>query len=214
MYTPPAFHETGLSAIHATMRACRLPTLVTATAEGLVATPLPLLFDAEEGEHGTLYGHLAKANAQARLAPVGEAMALFQGPAAYVTPSWYANKSVDGKVVPTWNYVAVHAYGPLEIFDDAARLADIVRRLTDRHEAGREAQWSVDDAPGDFIASMLKGIVGVRLPIARLDAKTKMSRNRRDVDRASVAAGLAASADARDRAAADFVPVAPKPGAV
>lgn len=211
MYIPPAFRETDLAAIHATIRACRLPTLVTNTAEGLIATPLPLLFDPEEGEHGTLYGHLAKANPQARLPAVGDAMALFSGPDAYVTPAWYANKPVDGKVVPTWNYVAVHAYGPLEIFDDAERLGGVVRRLTDRHEMGRDAPWSVDDAPADFIAAMLKGIVGVRLPITRLDAKTKMSQNRRDVDRAAVAAGLAASPDARDHAAAECVPVAPRP---
>jgi transcriptional regulator len=208
MYIPPAFRETDLTAIHATIRACRLPTLVTSTAEGLVATPLPLLFDAEEGEHGTLYGHLAKANPQARLAPQGDAMVLFQGPEAYVTPAWYENKPVDGKVVPTWNYVAVHAYGPLEIFDDAERLLAVVRRLTDAHEAGRAAPWAVDDAPAEFVGSMLKGIVGLRLPITRLDAKTKMSQNRKPVDRASVAAGLAASDDPRDRAAAAHVPVA------
>jgi transcriptional regulator len=207
MYIPPAFRETELSAIHATMRACRLPTLVTATAEGLVASPLPLLFDAGEGEHGTLYGHLAKANPQARLAAAGEAMVVFQGAEAYVTPAWYENKPVDGKVVPTWNYVAVHAYAPLEIFDDAERLLTIVRRLTDAYEAGRAEPWSVEDAPADFIASMLKGIVGLRLPISRLDAKTKMSQNRKPADRAAVAAGLVASDDPRDQAAAAHVPV-------
>lgn len=201
MYIPPAFRVTDLPAIHAALRAARLPTLVTTTGEGLVATPLPLLLEAEEGEFGTLYGHVAKANPQARLPALGEAMALFTGADAYVTPAWYANKPVDGKVVPTWNYVAVHAYGPLEVFDDGDRLLDVVRRLTDRHEAGRAEPWSVDDAPAAFIASMLKGIVGVRLPITRLDAKTKMSQNRPAADRAAVAAGLGASADPRDREA-------------
>lgn len=205
MYIPPAFRETDVPAIHATMRATRLPTLVTATDEGLLATPLPLLLDTEEGEFGTLYGHLAKANSQARLPARGEAMALFAGPDAYITPAWYGNKPVDGKVVPTWNYVAVHAYGPLDVFDDAARLRDVVQRLTDRHEAGRSEPWSVDDAPETFLASMLKGIVGVRLPIVRLDAKTKMSQNRDGADRVRVADGLAASADPWDRAAADWV---------
>jgi transcriptional regulator len=179
---------------------------VTTTAEGLVATPLPLLFDAEEGEHGTLYGHLARANPQARLPAIGEALALFAGPDAYVTPAWYGNKTIDGKVVPTWNYVAVHAYGPLEIFDDADRLRALVRRLTERHEAGRAEPWSIDDAPADFVGAMLRGIVGVRLPIARFDAKTKMSQNRPAADRAAVAAGLAASDDPRDRAAAARMP--------
>ena len=113
MYIPPAFHETGLPFIHKTIRAARLANLVTATANGLVCTPLPLLLDASEGEMGTLYGHVAKANPQWKEIPVGEALAIFMGPDAYVTPSWYENKGLDGKVVPTWNYVAVHTYGPV-----------------------------------------------------------------------------------------------------
>ena len=114
MYIPPAFRETDLPFIHETMRTAGLANLVTATATGLVCTPLPLFLNEREGEMGTLYGHVAKANPQWREAPVGEAMAIFMGPDAYVTSSWYEGKSRDGKVVPTWNYVAVHAYGPVE----------------------------------------------------------------------------------------------------
>ncbi|WP_448192550.1 FMN-binding negative transcriptional regulator [Azospirillum sp. sgz301742] len=206
MYIPPAFRETELPFIHETMRAAGLANLVTATANGLVCTPLPLFLDASEGEMGTLYGHMAKANPQWGEAPVGEAMAIFMGPDAYVTPSWYEGKSRDGKVVPTWNYVAVHAYGPVEFFQDADRLLAVVTRLTDLHEASHPRPWAVSDAPADFIQAQLRGIVGVRLPITRIDAKRKMSQNRNAEDRANVKEGLFGSADARERQAAALIP--------
>jgi len=206
MYIPPAFQETDLPFIHETMRAAGLASLVTATAKGLVCTPLPFILDDGEGAMGTLYGHVAKANPQWKERPEGEALAVFMGPDAYVTPSWYEGKSRDGKVVPTWNYVAVHAYGPVEFFEDADRLLDVVTRLTDRHEASRDRPWSVDDAPPDFIRAQLRGIVGVRMPIARLDAKRKMSQNRKPEDRAGVAEGLSGSADPWEREAGALVP--------
>jgi len=193
VYTPPAFRDDDRDSIHATIRGARLATLVTATADGLVATPLPLMIEPAEGEHGTLYGHVARANPQWRLAPIGAAMAVFMGPDAYVTPSWYASKREHGKVVPTWNYVAVHAYGPAEFFEDADRLLDVVTRLTRHHEAQRAEAWPVSDAPAPFIASQLKGIVGLRLPITRLEGKRKLSQNRSEADRAGVAAGLGES---------------------
>lgn len=206
MYVPPAFREDDPAALHEAMGAARLANLVTATAEGLVATPLPLLLAPEEGPHGTLYGHLARANPQWRLPPVGEAMALFQGPEAYVSPAWYPSKREHGKVVPTWNYVAVQAHGPVEFFEDADRLLEVVTRLTDRHERPRPEPWAVTDAPADFIRAHLKGIVGLRLPITRLEGKRKMSQNRTAADRAGVAAGLAASGCAADRAIAALIP--------
>lgn len=206
MYIPPAFRETDLPFIHETMRAAGLANLVTATADGMVCTPLPLFLNADEGDMGTLYGHVAKANPQWREAPMGEALAIFMGPDAYVTPSWYEGKSRDGKVVPTWNYVTVNAYGPVEFFDDAERLLDVVTRLTDLHEASRPRPWAVSDAPSDFIQAQLRGIVGVRLPITRIDAKRKMSQNRNVEDRANVKEGLSRSGDARERQAAALVP--------
>lgn len=206
MYIPPAFREDDPDALRRIIREARLATLVTATAEGLVATPLPLLLAPEEGPHGTLYGHVARANAQWKLPPQGEAMALFAGPDAYVTPSWYAAKREHGKVVPTWNYVAVHAYGPVAFFEDADRLLDVVTRLTVLHEAPRAAPWAVSDAPEAFVRAQLRGIVGLRLPIARIEGKRKMSQNRGAEDRAGVAAGLAASERASDRAAAALIP--------
>ena len=199
MYTPPAFREDDPAALAAIMREAGLSSLVTSTEEGLVATPLPLIFEASEGEFGTLYGHVAKANRQWQLQPTGEALVIFPGPDAYVTPSWYASKREHGKVVPTWNYVAVQAHGPVEFFEDAERLRDVVTRLTLRHEAARAEPWAVTDAPERFIDAQLRGIVGLRLPITRLFGKRKMSQNRPEADRAGVAAGLGASEREGDR---------------
>jgi transcriptional regulator len=206
MYIPPAFRDDDRMSLHATIRAARLCSFVTATTEGLIATPLPLLLDDAEGEHGVLYGHVARANPQWRSAPVGEAMAIFMGPDAYVTPSWYATKQATAKVVPTWNYVAVHAYGPVEFFDDADRLRDVVTRLTNLHEGTFAEPWAVTDAPDDFIRAQLRGIVGLRMPIARIDGKRKMSQNRSLDDRMGVAAGLAASDRPMDQAVATLIP--------
>jgi transcriptional regulator len=205
MYTPPAFRIDDRQSLFAAMHAAGLATLVTATAEGLMATPLPLLLDQTEGPHGTLYGHLARANPQGRLPATAEALAMFTGPDAYVTPSWYATKRETGRVVPTWNYVAVHAYGTLELFDDADRLLNLVRRLTEHHEAGRPMPWSVADAPEDFIRAQLRGIVGLRLQISRIEGKCKASQNRPAADREGVAAGLAASDRPADREMATLV---------
>ncbi len=210
MYTPPAFREDDPSILRQIIREARLSTLVTATHEGLQATPLPLFLDETEGEHGVLYGHLAKANPQWKTAPAGEALAIFMGPDAYITPSWYASKREHGKVVPTWNYAAVHAHGPVEFFEDEARLLQVVTRLTNLHEAPREQPWAVSDAPEPFIKSQLKGIVGMRLTITRIKGKRKMSQNRPDPDRQGVAAGLAESDRATDRLVATMIPIQPK----
>ena len=206
MYVPPAFREDDLATLHATMREARLANFVTATAKGLIATPLPLVLVPEEGPYGTLYGHLARPNPQWRLPPMGDAMALFMGPGAYVSPAFYPSKQEHGKVVPTWNYAAVHAYGPVEFFEDADRLLDVVTRLTNLHERPRAEPWAVTDAPEAFIGAQLRGIVGLRLPITRIDGKRKMSQNRSATDRAGVAAGLAASNRASDRAVAALIP--------
>lgn len=205
MYTPPAFREDDPAELRAIMREARLATLVTATAEGLVATPLPLFLDAGEGAFGTLYGHMARANPQWRLEPAGEALAIFAGPDAYVTPTFYPSKREHGKVVPTWNYAAVHAYGPVEFFEDEARLRDAVTRLTDLYERPRAEPWAMTDAPERFIEAQLRGIVGVRLPIARIEGKRKMSQNRPQADRDGVASRLGASDSEADRRVAALV---------
>lgn len=208
MHIPPVFRDDDIASMHQAIKDARLGTLVTATPGGLVGTPLPMLLDENEGDKGALYAHLARANPQWEAPAAGEAMAIFMGPDAYVTPSWYATKRETQKVVPTWNYVAVHAYGPVEFFDDTDRLLDIVRRLTDLHEQERSEPWMVSDAPADFIKAQLKGIVGLRLPITRLDGKRKLSQNCNAADRAGVIKGLAVSDRPADRVLSALIPEA------
>jgi transcriptional regulator len=201
MYNPPLFREERPEILHAIIREARLAILISAGADGVPeATHLPLQFVADEGAQGTLYGHLAKANPHWRgLAAAGRARAIFLGPEAYVSPSLYASKKEHGKVVPTWNYVAVHAIGAVEVFEDATRLHALVDQLTHHHEAPRADPWAVSDAPESFIASQLKGIVGLRMEIQSLIGKRKLSQNRSEQDRHGVIDGLAGSDDARDR---------------
>ena len=206
MYIPPAFREDDPHILHKLIRGAGLANLVTATADGPIATPLPLVLAQDEGEQGVLYGHVAKANMQWKTPVIGAALAIFMGPDAYVTPSWYASKAEHGKVVPTWNYVAVHAYGPVEFFEDETRLLAAVKRVTELHEGPRTTPWQVSDAPEAYIRSQLRGIVGLRLPISRLEGKRKMSQNRSAADRVGVAAGLADSDKATDRLVAGLIP--------
>ncbi len=193
MYLPPAFREDRIDVLHDTMRRPGLVTLVTLTSDGLIASHVPMLVDSEPAPYGTLLGHLASPNPQGRGAvPGSEALAIFHGPDAYITPSWYETKRQTGKVVPTWNYIAVHAYGPISFFDDRTRLLEIVTRLTKRQEQTRSHPWAVTDAPDDFIETMLRGIVGFTIPITRLEGKRKMSQNRPAQDVIGVIDGLTA----------------------
>ncbi|TLM81891.1 FMN-binding negative transcriptional regulator [Pseudarthrobacter sp. NamE2] len=179
--------------------------LVTMTGGGLLATLLPLVFEPSVGEHGALHGHLARNNPQALAPALGEAMAILQGPDAYISPSWYPSKAEHGRVVPTWNYSTAHVYGELRIHDDAGWLARHVRRLTGLHEGGRKHPWSVDDAPDKFIAGQLRAIVGVELMITRIEAKEKLSQNRSAADAAGVVAGLRAGGQEASAAAVERV---------
>lgn len=191
MYTPHAFKEDRLPVLHDAIERSGLATLVTVTSTGLVASHIPMLVDATRGPYGTLSGHLARANSQWREGTAdAEALAIFIGPETYVSPSWYATTQRTGKVVPTWNYVAVHAYGRVVFFDDPDRLRTIVTRLTNRHEAALPKPWHVTDAPEDFIEGQLKAIVGFEMVIARLEGKWKLSQNRPDDDRRGVIQGL------------------------
>ncbi|WP_047338158.1 FMN-binding negative transcriptional regulator [Pseudomonas protegens] len=200
MYLPRAFVDEDLARLQQLILGSRLATLVTWGALGLQASHLPLLLDPGQGANGTLYGHLAKANPQcAELAAGAEALVIFTGEDAYVSPSFYPSKAEHGKVVPTWNYVAVHAYGQPEVFSDPQRLLKVVGGLTERHEAGRPQPWQVTDAPADYLEGMLRAIVGFALPIQRLEGKRKLSQNRSAEDIAGVREGLAASADLRDQ---------------
>jgi transcriptional regulator len=191
MYIPPHFKEDRIGVLQDAIRSAGPATLISMTPDGLFASHAPLLLDPEPAPYGTLIGHLAKANPHVRLADEAmQTLVIFHGPNGYITPSYYVAKQEHGKVVPTWNYVAIHAYGRLEAFDDPALLLDVVTRLTDRHESPRAAPWAVSDAPSDFVQGMLRGIVGIRLPIARLEGKIKMSQNRPAADQSGVIDGL------------------------
>lgn len=207
MYTPRAFALDDLPEIQQLIQHTRLAQLVSVGEHGLQASHLPLLLNPDEGANGTLYGHMAKANRQWRdLQNGAEALVIFAGADAYVSPAFYPAKAEHGKVVPTWNYLAVHAYGKAEVFTDAERLLAVVSALTDRHEGGRPQPWAVSDAPADYIDGMLKAIVGFALPIERVIGKRKLSQNRSQADINGVRNGLAASEDLRDQTLARFIP--------
>ncbi|MEE4681424.1 FMN-binding negative transcriptional regulator [Pseudomonas alliivorans] len=194
MYTPAAFRDHETSRLHEQMNQTRLAILVTWNEGGLQASHLPLLLREDQGPNGTLYGHLARANLQWRqLETCAEALVIFPGEDAYVSPSYYPSKAEHGQVVPTWNYLAVHAYGKAETFSDPSRLRQLLDELTARHESGRAQPWSIDDAPAEYIAKMLGAIVGFVLPVQRLEGKRKLSQNRSATDMAGVRDGLAAS---------------------
>jgi transcriptional regulator len=167
--------------------------LITVTDQGMLATFLPLVFDPDEGEHGVLRGHVARNNGQWRQRPIGEALVIVHGPDAYITPSWYASKAEHGRVVPTWNYVTAHVYGPLLVHDDPVWVEALVRRLTTRHESSRPEPWSPDDAPENYFRGQLRAIVGLELPISRIEGKFKLSQNRSDADIEGVIEGLTAA---------------------
>ena len=200
MYLPSAFRQDDLAELHAQMQASPFALLTSAGAAGVLASHLPLLLAPDEGEFGTLYGHFARANPHWRdLQDDAEALAVFSGPDAYISPGWYPAKAEHGKVVPTWNYIAVHARGPVELIEEPERLLQIVSRLSDQHESGRERPWAVSDAPREYIDSMLRAIVGFTLPIRRLEGKWKLGQNRSAADQAGVRDGLAASTSPGDR---------------
>ena len=200
MYLPSAFRQDDLAELHAQMQASPFALLTSAGAAGVQASHLPLLLAPDEGEFGTLYGHFARANPHWRdLQDGAEALTVFSGPDAYISPGWYPAKAEHGKVVPTWNYIAVHARGPVELIEEPERLLQIVSRLSDQHESGRERPWAVSDAPRDYLDSMLRAIVGFALPIHRLEGKWKLGQNRSAADQQGVRDGLASSLSPGDR---------------
>ncbi len=206
MYQPEHHREDDLGVQHALIRAHPLGLLVTAGGGGLEANPIPFVLDAAAGRKGVLRGHLARANRQWRdFDPSIEALVVFQGAEAYITPSWYATKAETGKVVPTWNYTMVQAHGPLRVMDDADWLRRQVDALTRTQEGARAEPWQVADAPDAFVAAMLRGIVGIEIEIARIEGKWKVSQNRPEADRAGVVTGLREQGSAAAAAMAALV---------
>ena len=206
MYIPKAFQVENLPAIHQSMRQCALPVLVSLTDDGLLATHFPLLLDSTAGPFGTLHGHIARANPQWHgKKNESEALVIFAGLDTYVSPNWYPAKAETGRVVPTWNYAAIHAYGPAVFYEDPGRLRQIVTRLTNHHEASFPKPWQVTDAPESFIEGQLKAIVGFEMQITRLEAKQKFNQNRSAADRAGVVNGLRSLDDPRKSEVADWM---------
>lgn len=199
MYQPPHFREDRLEVQHALIRAHPLGLLVTNGKTGLLANPIPFVLDEAASPLGTLRAHLSRANPQWRdFDPEQEALVVFQGTETYITPSWYATKRETGKVVPTWNYAIVQAYGRMQVKDDPEWLLRQITAMTSAQEASRQEPWAVSDAPAEFLTAQMKGIVGVEIEISRIDGKWKVSQNRPVADRKGVAEGLrkAMTADA------------------
>jgi transcriptional regulator len=194
MYLPSHFAAKGDEALAALIDAHPLAQVVHRGGDGeLDADPVPLLFDATTR---TLRGHVARANPLWRVAAGQPVLAVFTGTDAYVSPNWYPIKAATHKAVPTWNYLVVHAHGTLQVHDDADWLRAFLTQLTARHEASQPRPWSLADAPEDYLRQMLRAIVGIEIPVARLAGKFKASQNRSAADREGVARGLG------DRAAA------------
>ena len=208
MYRPAAFRQDDLATLHAQIHACGLALLSSSGEQGLQASHLPLLLAPDEGEFGTLYGHFARANPHWRdLASGAEALVVFSGADAYVHPGWYPSKAEHGKAVPTWNYIAVHAWGQAEVFDEPERLLQLVSHLSERYEQGRAQPWAVSEAPREYIDSMLRAIVGFALPIRRIEGQWKLGQNRSRADQAGVHQGLSTSTEPRDQALAARMPI-------
>lgn len=206
MYVPSHFAEQDPAALREVARAHPLGALVVAGDDGLDSVHAPFLFDPEPAPLGTLRCHVARANPIWRAIGDGrDVLVLFRGPSAYVTPSWYPTKQATGKVVPTYNYVAVQAKGRARAVADAAWLLQLVSRLTETFESPRAQPWHVSDAPDDYVASMLRAIVGIEIPVASLTGTFKVSQNRNAADRAGVHAGLRERADDTDTAIASLL---------
>ena len=190
MYIPRANKEDRIPVLHKLMEDQPFASLVTMGSSGLFASHIPIVLE-QNGAMGRLKCHLSRANTQWRdYVPSIQALAIFSGPQHYITPTWYPEKQETGKVVPTWNYVVVHAYGNLRIIEDSEWLMAHLATLVGIHEAESASPWKISDAPADYIASQIKGIVGLEMEIERLEGKWKVSQNRPARDRLGVAHGL------------------------
>jgi transcriptional regulator len=207
MYTPAYFRVDDTAETHAMMRAHPFAALVTFGGHGLTATHLPTVLKvSSDFPMGRIECHVARPNPQWKtFAPDSEALMIFQGPDAYIRPGWYSSKAEHGKVVPTWNYAAVHAYGRLEVIEDKGWLLAHVGELSDQQEAPYATPWSLADAPANFLEMLARGIIGLKLTISRLEGKAKMSQNRPAADREGVVHGLGQRAQGEDAVIASLV---------
>jgi len=191
MYLPKSFEPPDIGTLQQFVRAHPFGVLVAMTRGGLEGNHIPFLIDVEPEPYGTLRGHVARANPIWQEVQLWtDALVIFQGPDSFISPSWYPSKLETAAVVPTWNYVVVHAHGHLRVIQDPHWLRAHVEELTNRHEQDREAPWAVTDAPADYIQKMVGAIVGLEIPITRLTGKWKLGQNRTERDRAGVVDGL------------------------
>jgi transcriptional regulator len=208
-YPSPAFREDRTEVLHAAIRDLHLGALITRPESAFATSYLPWELDATRGPHGTLVGHLARYNPQSQVPGSGiHALVLFQGPHAYVSPSWYPGKREDPRQVPTWDYLVVEARGTLVKFDDEARLYNLLTQLTDHNEAGREHRWRVTDAPDDYVRKEMHHIVGIELRVESLIGRYKLSQNRNAADQEGARAGLAEAPTERERKLANAIAAA------
>jgi transcriptional regulator len=206
LYIPPSNSENRPEVLFDFIEAHPFAALVTAGPEGLFATHLPFVLDRSRGTSGFLQGHIARANPHHRLLLTSaEALVIFSGPDAYISPGWYPAKAEHGKVVPTWNYIAVHVHGAIRFTDEASFLRPHLETLTARNEQFRNHPWSIQDAPAEYISELQRAIVGLEIEITRLEGKWKMSQNRPPADIDGVVQGLSASLDPQDHRVAEIV---------
>lgn len=206
MYGPAQFDEPRQDVLLGLLRQHPLATLITLGPDGLHADHIPMQWQAREGSPGVLKGHVARANPLwQRLAASPQVLAVFQGPQSYISPNWYASKADGGRVVPTWNYVAVHVAGTVQVHDDPVWLRALLDELTATHEAAQTHPWALSDAPADFQARLVDLVVGVALNIHSMQGKWKISQNRPETDQAGVVQGLRATGAAQDLAMADLI---------
>lgn len=206
MLVNPRHRLTDRDAIHSLVASHPLGAWVCQGHEGLIANHVPFLLDRSRGPCGTLIGHIARANTVWReLAPATPSVVMFQGPQAYITPGWYPGKALHGRVVPTWNYVVAHAHGVARAIEDRDWLLDMLNQLTDVHEARRAEPWRVGDAPASFIDKLMRAIVGIEIPINRLEGKLKASQDEALQDRVGTVRGLQEEACGNARSMADLV---------
>jgi transcriptional regulator len=191
MYLPQHFEAFDPALHQALIKAHPLGAWISCSNNELTVNHIPFLLDPSRGEHGTLIGHVARAN------PIWKtfskeiaSIVVFQGPQAYISPSWMPTKQANGKMVPTWNYAVVHAHGWPQVIEEPDKIRSIVSTLTDMHEAGQAAPWALSDAPADYIEAMLRAIIGIEIPLSKLVGKWKVSQNRSTPDKQGVVAGL------------------------
>jgi transcriptional regulator len=201
MYTPPSFAVSDLAQLHAAIERYSFALIISRQDERLVASHLPLLLDRQAGASGTLWGHFARANPQWREAGGQEVLVVFSGPHAYISPQWYQAE----RVVPTWNYVAVHAYGRLELIEDPRETLALLERTVSHYEAAQPEPWKLADQPPEFIEQLARQIVAFRIPIDRLEGKWKLNQNHPAERRERVAAVLAAAGGADEQEIASLM---------